>query len=158
MKNKILLLGLILSVLLTGCQQEGCTDSEALNYNSEVTVDDCSCIYPEPIEEEPDPRDPYFGTYLVIDSLFLDGGFYEAVTYSLYVTPKESTGDTIYFENMWNDGSDYFGILTDINFSIPSQQVSGPYYTEGNGGFINGRITYETSGDVYLHKGIGDKL
>lgn len=133
-------------------------DLEALNYDSEATSDDCSCIYPEPIVEPPDHRDPYFGTYLVIDSLFLDGSFYEAVTYSLYLAPKESTGDTIYFENLWNDGSDYFGIITDSSFSIPSQQVGGLYNTLGNGNFINGRITYETSGDVYFHKGIGDKL
>ena len=58
---------------------------------------------------------------------------------------------------MWGDTKAYYAILNDSSFNIPSQQVSGPYHTEGTGNISNGTITYETSGDVYLHKGYGTK-
>ena len=150
--NKILLIGIILASLSTSCKKEGCTNPEATNYNAEANEDDGSCILPEP-----DPRDPYLGNYLVTDSLHLFGSFSETVTYTLQITTGGTSADTIYLNNLWNDGSSYFAVITGSNFSIPSQLVSGPYYATGSGNFTNDVITYETSGDVYLNKGSGPK-
>lgn len=150
--DKILLAGIILVGLSTSCKKEGCTDSEAINYNAEAKKDDGSCILPEP-----DSRDPYVGNYLVVDTLYTFGSFYETVTYTLQVTTGGTSADTIYLNNLWNDGSNYFALMTGNNFSIPSQQVSGPYYASGSGNFTSDVITYETSGDVYLNEGSGPK-
>lgn len=150
--NKIVLLGVILLGLSTSCKKEGCTNPEAINYESEAKKDDGSCILPEP-----DPRDAYLGNYDVIDTLYVFGSFSETITYTLQVTTGGTSADTIYLNNLWNDGSNYFAIMEENNFSIPSQQVSGPYYAEGSGNFTTDIITYETSGDAYLNKGVGPK-
>lgn len=136
------------------CKKEGCTDSAATNYNADAKKDDGTCIFPEP---EPDPRDPYLGNYLVTDTLYLFGSFSETVTYSLEVTTGGTLEDTIYLNNLWNDGNNYIAIMNGSNFSIPSQQVSGPYYASGSGNFTSDVITYETSGDVYINEGKGPK-
>ncbi|MBL7898430.1 MAG: hypothetical protein JNJ99_07835 [Crocinitomicaceae bacterium] len=149
---KILLVGIILFGLSTSCKKEGCTDSTATNFDADAKKDDGSCIFPEP-----DPRDPYLGNYLVTDTLYLFGSFSEAVTYTLQVTTGGTSADTIYLNNLWNDGSNYFAIMAGNNFTIPSQQVSGPYYATGSGNFTSNVITYETSGDVYVNNGTGPK-
>lgn len=152
--NKILLVGIILTGLTLSCKKEGCTNSEATNYSAEAKKDDGSCILPEPVI---DPRDSYLGNYLVIDTLYLFGSFSETVTYTLQVTTGGTSEDTVYLNNLWNDGSNYFALMAGDNFSIPSQQVSGPYYASGSGNFTSNVITYETSGDAYLNTGTGPK-
>lgn len=147
-----MIIGIVLACSALSCKKEGCTDVTATNYDAEAKKDDGSCIFPEP-----DPRDPYLGNYLVTDTLFMFGSFSEANTYTLQVTTGGTSGDTIYLNNLWNDGSNYFAILAGSNFSIPSQQVSGPYYASGSGNFTGNIITYETSGDVYINEGSGPK-
>lgn len=155
MKKQILISAIFITMLIiTGCKKEGCTDSNATNYNSEAKKNDGSCIYPEP---DPDPREPFLGNYLVTDSMWLSGSFYQVETYTLQVTTGGTLSDTIYLNNLWNDGAGYIAIMAGSNFSIPSQQVSGPYYASGNGNFNSNVITYQTSGDVYLNKGTGPK-
>ena len=59
--------------------------------------------------------------------------------------------------HLWDSGDNFIAILSGNNFTIPSQQVSGPYYATGNGNITSNVITYQTSGDVYLNKGKGPK-
>jgi len=155
MKTQILIsVALITMLVIKSCKKEGCTDPAATNYDSKAKKNDGSCIYPDP---DPDPREPYLGNYLVTDSMWLSGSFYQVETYTLQVTTGGTVSDTIYLNNLWNDGAGYIAIMAGSNFSIPSQQVSGPYYASGNGNFNNNVITYQTSGDVYLNKGTGPK-
>lgn len=155
-KPMLLFFSLGLIILMSSCQTEGCTDPLALNYNPDATKDNASCIYPEP-EPEPDIREPYIGNYLVTDSLFMLGEFNSVKEYTLSVSLENTVADTIYLKNLWGDANSYYAILNNSSFNIPSQQVSGPYHTTGNGNICNRTITYETSGDVYLHKGHGSK-
>lgn len=134
------------------CKKEGCMDPLATNYNADAKKDDGTCVYPEP-----DARDPYLGNYWVTDSLFLFGDFSEQQIYTLSVTTGGTASDTIYLNNLWNDGANYFAIMTGANFSIPSQVVSGPYSASGNGNFTSDVITYQTSGDAYVNEGSGAK-
>jgi hypothetical protein len=46
--KKILLITSAITILLTSCKKEGCTDETALNYNSEAKKDDGSCVFDEP--------------------------------------------------------------------------------------------------------------
>ncbi|MFT6982524.1 MAG: hypothetical protein ACJAUD_001291 [Crocinitomicaceae bacterium] len=152
MKNLLFLGLLAATAAFTSCKKEGCTDQAASNFSSEADIDDGSCTYPAP-----DPRDAYVGSYWVTDSLWLAGSFNEVQIYALSVTTGGTVSDTIYLNNLWNDGSNYIAVMAGGNFSIPSQQVSGPYYASGNGNFQNDTITYQTSGDVYVNKGSGPK-
>jgi hypothetical protein len=153
MKYKLFVLtGIALTALTFSCKKEGCTNPAATNYSAEAKKDDGSCILPEP-----DPRDAYVGSYLVTDSLFLFGAFSQEITYVLQVTTGGTASDTIYLNNLWNDGSNYLALMAGNNFSMPTQQVSGPYYASGSGNFTNNIITYQTSGDVYINKGRGPK-
>lgn len=149
--KKIIILLLLSAAAITSCKKEGCIDQAATNYNVEADVDDGSCTYP------PDPRAPYLGNYWVTDSLWLLGSFNEVQIYTLSVTTGGTVSDTIFLNNLWNDGANYFAMMAGANFSIPSQQVSGPYYASGSGNFLNNVITYETSGDVYVNEGSGSK-
>jgi hypothetical protein len=150
--NKIILAGIVLVGLATSCKKEGCTNPEATNYDAEAEKDDGSCVLPDP-----DPRDPYLGDYLVTDSLYLFESFSEEVTYTLNVSTGGTSSDTVYLNNLWGDGDSYFAIMAGNNFSIPSQQVSGPYYASGSGSFTSDVIRYETSGDAYINEGSGPK-
>lgn len=156
--KQILFVLLITATLLplSSCRKEGCTDITASNFDPEAKKDDGSCVFPEP-EPEPDVRDPYLGAYLVTDSLFMFGDFVEVETYSLSVTTGGTIQDTLYLNNLWNKGKNYYVLLTGSTFSIPSQEVNSPYYTSGSGLFTGNIINYETSGDAYINKGEGSK-
>ena len=153
-KTVVLVLGLFCIGLMVSCKKEGCIYATAINYDTDAEKDDGSCIFPEP---EPDVRDAYIGSYLVADSLFQFGSFTEVNTYILQVSKGGTVSDTIYLNNLWNDGKNFIAVIAGDNFSIPSQQVSGPYYASGNGNFSNNIIAYQTSGDVYENRGVGPK-
>lgn len=151
----ILTIAAVATLAFASCKKKGCTDSTAQNYDVEAEKDDGSCIpMPEP---EPDPRDTYLGTYTVLDSMNLLGGFDHETSYSLNVTTGGTVSDTLVLTNLWGDGGSYNCLIINESISIYSQQVSGPYYTSGNGSLANAAITYSTSGDVYEHWGTGTK-
>ncbi|HMN05648.1 MAG TPA: hypothetical protein PKD45_07970 [Flavobacteriales bacterium] len=106
-----------------------------------------------------DPRTAYTGTWLVTDSLWLDGMPYDPPfeTYVLSITTGGTVSDTLWFNNLWNDGTGYYAILANNFFAFPSQNVSGPYNVSGNGTFSGTHLFYQTSGDVYVHHGYGEK-
>ncbi len=152
--NVFVIVALAVMVIMVGCQKEGCTDSNALNYDSKAKKDNGTCVYPV---QEPDLRDPYLGNYLVTDSSFMLDDFSQEKIYTLQITTGSTKSDTIYLNNLWNDGRAYIAIMSGNNFSIPSQQVDGPYYASGSGKFEDNSISYTTSGDVYMNKGVGIK-
>lgn len=55
--KKVMFLMLVGSLVLAGCKKEGCTNSNATNYDEKAKTDDGSCILPV-IEEPIDPTDP----------------------------------------------------------------------------------------------------
>jgi hypothetical protein len=153
MKNLSLII-ILLSVVSVSCKKEGCTDIAATNYNAEAKKDDGSCTYPNPT---PDPRAPYLGTYTCLDSMDLLGSFDHETNYTLEITTGGTLSDTLLLKNLWGDGADYFCTWAGTSITIYSQQVSGPYYTEGSGSLANSAISYSTSGDAYVHTGTGTK-
>jgi hypothetical protein len=115
---------------------------------------------PPPTPSPPaDPRAAYTGNWLVRDSLWLGGMPYNPpfVDYVLNISTGGTVSDTLYFNNLWNDGAAYYALLAGVFFSFPSQNVSGPYDMSGNGSFTGTQLFYQTTGDVYLHRGHGEK-
>lgn len=51
-KNILLIVTCISTLTITSCKKEGCTDSNAMNYNSEAEKDDGSCTY-KTVEKTP---------------------------------------------------------------------------------------------------------
>jgi len=155
MKN--LLLFFALSLAIISCKKEGCTYSDANNYDPQAEKDDGSCDYTDPTPPVLDPREEFTGSYLVKDSAFINGSFSEVQNYTLLVSYENTVSDTLFFKNLWNDGASYIMILSGNSFTMPSQQVSGPYYASGSGTIQNENIEYTTSGDAYLNIGEGQK-
>ncbi len=125
--------------------------------------DDDTPATPTPTPTPTDPRAAYTGTWLVTDSLWLAGTPYDPpfTTYVLNITTGGTATDTLYFNNLWNDGTAYYALLAGTFFSFPTQNVNGPYNMTGNGTFngtFNGTtLFYQTTGDVYLHRGRGSR-
>ena len=107
---------LVLSLLVISCKKEGCMDSSATNYDPDAKKDDGSCVFP-------DPRDPYLGSYWVTDSMWLSGSFYSLDTYALSITTEGTAQDTIYLNNLWNDGSNYIAIMAGSNHRIRRRRI-----------------------------------
>jgi hypothetical protein len=62
MKKIILIVITIFTVTsFTSCKKEGCTDSNATNYNSKAKKDDGSCTYPS-VQKAPDNNSPCGGS------------------------------------------------------------------------------------------------
>lgn len=105
----------------------------------------------------PDPRSPFLGNWNVTDSLWIDGALAEVRTYVLPITTGGTAADTLFFNNLWNDGAPYRALMSGDAFSFPSQQVSGPYYMSGNGIRNGTQLFYQTAGDLFVHRGHGLK-
>ncbi|MBL0129217.1 MAG: hypothetical protein IPP83_17620 [Flavobacteriales bacterium] len=114
---------------------------------------------PSPTPAPTDARDVHVGTYVVTDSLWLAGVPYTPpfVNYVLSINKGGTVSDTLYFNNLWNDGASYYALLAGSFFSFPSQNVSGPYNMTGSGTFTGALLYYQTSGDVFVHHGYGTK-
>ena len=58
MKRKLslpTLMAFVLTLAISGCQREGCTDPKATNYDSDAKKDNGTCVYADP---EPQPTEP----------------------------------------------------------------------------------------------------
>ncbi len=106
-----------------------------------------------------DPRAAYTGNWLVTDSLWLMGTPCNPPfeTYVISITTGDTVSNTLWFNNLWNDGTGYYAIFSNNSFSYPSQNVSGPYNMSGSGAFSGTHLFYQTSGDVCVHHGYGEK-
>jgi len=150
------LLILLVAVNFIACEeQKGCTDPLALNFNPDVTINDGSCVYN--LLPVIDSREKYLGNYMVRDSLYTSGSLTSVTDYTLSIITDSTVSDTLFLINLWGDNSTYIALMSNDNFTIPSQQVSGPYYTTGYGQIVDGVIDYRTSGDSYTHRGLGRK-
>lgn len=150
------LLIVLVAINFIACkEQKGCIDPLGLNFNPDATIDDGSCVYNT--QPKSDSREKYLGNYVVRDSLYTSGNLTSVTDYTLSIITDSTVSDTLFLINLWGDNSTYIALMSNDNFTIPSQQVSGPYYTTGYGQIVDGVIDYITSGDSYIHRGFGRK-
>jgi len=116
-----------------------------------------SCNKDEADDVVTDPRDEITGNYQVTDSLFMFGSFDSIETFVLLISKDDSDKNKINLINLWNDGDSYYAVGSGNFYSIPSQNVSGSYWMSGSISFDGNKVSYETSGDVYINKGNGTK-
>mgnify|MGYP000903916542 CR=1 FL=1 len=118
----------VCSLTFVSCKKEGCTNTAASNYDEKAKKDDGSCKVPTT-----DSRDQIVGNYLITDSLFVGGSFSEEKVYVLQVTKGDTKKDTIYLNNLWNEGGSVMAINAGSNFSIPNTGgLSGLGKVSGN--------------------------
>lgn len=112
---------------------------------------------PKPGPGNNDPRSAYTGSYTVTDTLWIAGSATAPENFVLSITTGNTASDTLYFNNMWNQGYSVYALLSGNFFSFPSQQIDGPYYMTGSGNFNGSALYYSTSGDSYVNHGYGTK-
>ncbi len=149
MRTRFIVSGILLAiVLVVGCKRDGYVKNKKNRFKAKKYND--TCIFPKP-----EPRDFFLGRYQVVDSLFVGGQFKSKTNYTLLITNNYTVSDTIYLNNLWGNDESCLAIVVDSNFNIPSQQVNGKGYISGSGRLGLNIVTYEISGDVYLHKCLG---
>lgn len=137
---------LLLFIIAVSCKKEieGCTNPQAANYNIEAEIDNGSCTI------------KYMGTYVVKESLFVQGIFNEYKVYNLNLELL-STPDSIVFNNMWDYNKSIGATKTEFSFIIPEQDFDQNTKVTGFGTFDFGEITYETTYGDIKHIGTGKK-
>ncbi|MFK8039661.1 MAG: hypothetical protein AB8B74_15320 [Crocinitomicaceae bacterium] len=134
------------AIITISCKKEGCTNPGAENYNSEADIDDGSCIN----------LIDYEGTYIVKDSLYVNGIFNEYKSYEL-VLVLHPTPDSVVFSNMWGYGNTILASKTEFAFTIAEQPYDQNTTVTGTGTFDFGKLTYKTKYGDLRHSGIGTK-
>jgi len=112
------------ALTLTSCKKEGCTDNDALNYDSEADKDDGSCTYPDP---EPVPSEPFF--VKVDGSEFQENDISTSIsawTQTLSITATNSAGQYV---ELKMPSTITTGTYT---FGDPFQGTRAGYYFDGN--------------------------
>lgn len=141
MKIEYLIL-LFVTVFVSSCEQEGCMDSAALNYNSEATEDDGSCEYAQPGCMDPnslnyDPNatvhdgscnyesENYIGVYTVHDSMkHVFSSSYEQGTREIIISLQDSQPSNLLFTNMFFSGFyNVYATVANGHFDSPDQTI-----------------------------------
>lgn len=148
MKN-LWMAGMMITVLTVACKKKGCMDPVALNYNSEAEKQDKSCQY--------DYRGAFMGDYQVADSTYMNGNLTEAKTYTLHLTTGGTKRDTVFLNNLFDSGMSFIAFYSDGHLLIPSQEVSGSYYIQGDVWLSAGEILMQTIGGDYSNRIEGSK-
>jgi hypothetical protein len=114
---KLLVLMAFALVAFSSCKNEGCTNSYALNYDSEAEEEDCSCIA---------PIDELEGTYALVLTSYpsvsiLEGSDFDALLFRDHGgcnSTDDSDFERIKFNNLFTFfGCDRF-VMTDRTFEI----------------------------------------
>lgn len=145
MKKSILLIsvGFLSLTIFISCKKEGCTNSNAINYDIKANKDDGSCIY----ENNPDALDErtvYLGKYLVTDSIAQPGPNNEwevGSPYLIQITTGNTLKDTIFINDLAGYGENRMAILSGDIFNITTNTNTNIF--NGIGTFDGEKISYK---------------
>lgn len=155
MKQLFLILILTLSIL--SCNRKGCTDCNAVNYNSKAKVDDNSCQY---------ALENFIGTYSVSDSIFgPPTATWEKRNYNIGLTRAGCNADQLAISNYAKQSNSFLvnSTISGNNLSIPIQSVNQVKIRVSSGFFRNDSIFFEFEfenefGEVFFGSCYGEKL
>lgn len=134
----ILLFG---TVFVSSCEQQGCTDTGALNYDPIATEDDGSCDYGQPgcmdvnsLNYDANATvddgscnyesDNYIGVYSVNDSSNHVFGGYVQGTREITISQHDTHPSNLVFTNMFFSGTyTVYGSLSGTHFECPTQMI-----------------------------------
>jgi hypothetical protein len=153
---------LLVSVFILSCEQQGCTDSAALNFDPNATKDDGSCDY---------ESENYVGVYTIHDSLKHVFSFtYAQGTREISIGPHPFQPVNLVFTNMFLSGTcTVFGSVSEGHFDFPAQTIRESDGTPSSyeisylvGDFVGDSIYYKFTytnslGDPYSGGGSGKR-
>lgn len=114
----------IISIALIGCTKEGCTDSNAENFDSEATENDDSCEY----------NSAHIGTYTSNRSC----NYSSDSTFDISVIEGPNTNEIV-LNNIMGDGANIRATMNGQEFSFNEEFGPGTYH--GTGYFLENSIT-----------------
>ncbi|MFK8043912.1 MAG: hypothetical protein AB8B72_00350 [Crocinitomicaceae bacterium] len=143
---KYILLLVVFCAIFSSCKKEGCTKSQALNYDSKADEDDGSCLI------------MHTGIYFVKDSIFYNNEFFKYQVFDLKVEFL-STEDSVVLRNIPGVSitRDLIATKTETTLSIPLQPFDQNANAEGSGTFDFGLLKFELNYGVVRHSCIATK-
>jgi len=115
---------------MTSCNKDGCTDPEAINYDSNAKDDDGSCDL---------PRDSFLGTYTVQENC--DG---DTHTYNdLVITASDENSTDVFIANFYTTGVFLNASILGNAITIASQPGGTPGTFEGSGTITGNTLTID---------------
>lgn len=114
------------SLMLSSCKKEGCTDSNASNYNSEAKKDDGSCVYPA----DPVPTAPFKAE--------VDGVIFNVDDIEITV---QSFVQQLTIRGLRNDGK-YIRITVPLSISSGTYSFEDPFLGSRTGAYYDGSSIY----------------
>lgn len=135
LKNTKALLFVGIVILSISCKKEGCTDSQAENYDSDAKKDDGSCVF---------ARDKFIGTYNVNRTCVYQANENFVITVSAGPNINE-----IIINNFSNDGVNIKATVSGSNVTFNDEKLEIIY--EGDGYIINNsmELSYEVCESYY---------
>ena len=150
---------IFLSLSLSGCNREGCTDANASNYEEKAESDDGTCRY---------ESDPFEGRWNISDSIETSGMliFEEVRVLNIRINSVDRSKVTFFFQNADGTRSDTLDAnATPNTLSVPDQPFADSLNIQGN--FIYSlyygtlKTEYRISnafGDIVQRRGKGIKI
>jgi len=137
------------SVLFIGCKREGCTDPDALNYDSKAKSDDGTCLYPD--------NHKFIGTYSISENCSADSVLCTGTdTYTMTIKAGGNE-NSITIDNLANLFNGVNATVSGNTITIPSRfgitDTWGDQWDINSGtGSINGNsLTLTTNLDDILY-------
>ena len=117
---------------MTGCNKNGCTDPEAINYDSNAKDDDGSCDL---------PRDSFLGSYSVQESCEDTG----TDAYQFTISAASDNSTDVFISNFFNIGAVVSASIDGNTLTIAMQSGGTSSSFSGTGSIAGNTLTIQFS-------------